>query len=98
MNKILLLALVVALVLAVAAPGIAAHDPNATGCARAHECFSDVAHWFPENWPEDQIWLMVWNPQSGGYESAYAYDLASFCYNYGGYWYLDIGGDYWNAC
>jgi|SRR5215211_1934291 len=69
-----------------------------SGCEIAHECFEDVAKWYPPGWPEDRISLVAWNPQSGGYEGIAGYGLAALCYNYGGYYYLDYGGAYWNAC
>ena len=37
-RSIVVAALVTVLVLALALPTFAAHDPEATGCERAHEC------------------------------------------------------------
>jgi hypothetical protein len=82
----------------VVVPAMASHTPGATGCEMAHECFSDVAKWFPPGTPENTLSIVVWDPQSGGYAGIGAYGLAALCYNYGGYYYLDYGGEYWNAC
>ena len=98
MYKLTIAVLAAVLVLTLAVPAFASHDPNATGCEMAHECFADVAEWYPPGWPEDRISLVAWNPLSGGYESIGGYGLAALCYNYGGYYYLDYGGAYWNAC
>ena len=93
MKRLLILAALVASLLATAP---LASDQS--GCEIAHECFEDVAKWFPPGWPEDRMSLVAWNPATEQYEGIHAYGLAALCYNYGGYYYLDLGGEYWNAC
>ena len=94
MRRVILLILAaLAVMLTLALPASAQ-----SGCEIAHECFEDVAQWFPPGTPENTLAIVVWNPNTGGYEAGYAYGLAALCYNYGGYYYLDYGGAYWNAC
>ena len=93
-RRLMVLAVITAtLVLALTLPSSAQ-----SGCELAHECFADVAKWYPPGWPEDRLSLVAWNPNTGGYGAMGGYDLAALCYNHGGYYYLDYGGVYWNAC
>jgi hypothetical protein len=91
----LLAALLVSLTLAL--PALAAHDPNATGCARAHECGDEQAWANPMGQPLASLY--IWDPVAGYAHDVGAYGLVAFCQNYGGYYYLaDDGAWYWFSC
>src|SRR5829696_516726 len=88
--------LVAVLVLTLAVPAFASHDPNATGCEYAHECGD--TRYLPEGSPNIPA-IIAWDYLSGQYRSIAQYGLAAFCQNYGGYYYMaEDGGEYWNAC
>ena len=92
----ILVALLV-LVLALATPVFAAHDPQATGCERAHECGDEQAWAMPDE--QVHTSLYAWDPIYGYAHEVGAYGIVAFCYNYGGYYYMaDDGGWYWNSC
>jgi hypothetical protein len=92
-----MLALVLALALAV--PAFGSHDPNATGCARAHECAEDYALYLPAGYTlNDTPALYIWNPNLNEWATGGYYGAKALCTNDGGYWYWTDSGEYWNAC
>jgi hypothetical protein len=99
MYKLTAAVLAAVLVLTLAAPAFASHDPNATGCERAHECGYEQAWAMPDPDGQTRTSLYAWDPIAGYAHETGAYGLVAFCQNYGGYYYMgDDGAWYWFAC
>ena len=97
--RITLLCLAFVLTLALAAPAFASHDPNATGCERAHECGEQYLYALPPGYDiSTSTSVYAYNPLFSGWGYSDAMEMHQLCSTNGGYFYWADGGEYWNAC
>jgi hypothetical protein len=94
MLKVMVLVASLMLVLVSALPAWAQ-----SGCEIAHECASDYADrgWVPPGY-ENSAQLYAWDYLTQTPRMIGLYGLAAFCYNYGGYYYVEDGAYYWHSC
>jgi hypothetical protein len=92
--------LIIAMVLVFTVPASFALAQSEAGCEIAHECLpGDSSQYIPAGMDFASANSMyLYNPNTGGYWVGGFYGMKALCSNYGGYWYMDDGGEYYNGC
>ena len=95
MQRCILGFLVITMVLVFAVPAFAQ-----SGCEVSRECLGeDSSQYIPAGMDFASANSMyLYHPNAGSYWVGGFYGMKALCSNYGGYYYIADGGEYYNAC